>query len=161
FWVSAWQSAVFNRLLDERLQDGTVATLALGDVAWKHGNGSRFQVDQAAVDAAGDEALAARAQRFEISPTGVLPGSEALAAHGPTLEREHAAIRAFGMDPAFFETANPWQQGTRRPFRVRVSNAEIEGASDEHGPYVRVAFDLPAGAYATVVLRELGVEVAD
>ncbi len=160
-WVSAWQSAVFNRLLDERLAAGTIGSLALGDVAWKHVNGSRFQVDQAAVDATGEEALALRAERFDVSPTGPLPGAESLAATGETLERENAAIRAFGMDPAFFTAPNAWQQGTRRPFRVRVANPEIEGASDEHGPFVRVAFDLLAGAYATVVLHELGVNVAE
>lgn len=159
FWVSAWQSAVFNRLLDERLKEGTSGSLLLGDVAWKHVNGSRFVVDATAMSAQGEEALAARADRFEISPTGTLPGSEALASAGVTRQREDAAIQAFGMDPAFFNGANPWQQGTRRPFRVRVSNPEIEGAADQHGPYVRVAFDLPAGAFATVVLHEMGVNV--
>lgn len=158
FWVSAWQSAVYNRLLDQRLEDGSFATLRLGDVAWKHVNGARFLVDEAAVAAQGDEALDARAARFEISPTGVLPGAEAMPSLGATLEAERAAIAAMGLDPAFFDQANPWQQGARRPFRVRVSNPDIEGGADEHGHFVRVAFDLPAGAYATVVLRELGVE---
>lgn len=36
-----------------------------------------------------------------------------------------------------------------------VTNAQCEGGFDEHGPYIRVAFDLPAGAFATVVLKEL------
>ena len=40
------------------------------------------------------------------------------------------------------------------PLRVRLSNPEIEAGFDEHGTYVRVCFDLPPGAYATVVLRE-------
>lgn len=160
FWVSAWQAAVFNRVLSERAGEGTLGELREGDVAWKHANGAQFQVDAAAAAEMGEAALSERARRFEISPTGVLPGSEAVAATGRTLEQEHAAIRAFGLEPAFFAVPNPWQQGARRPLRVRVSNAEIEAGADEHGAFIRVAFDLPAGAYATVVLHELGVDVA-
>jgi tRNA(Glu) U13 pseudouridine synthase TruD len=32
---------------------------------------------------------------------------------------------------------------------------DAEGGVDERGEYVRVAFELPAGAFATVVLREI------
>jgi tRNA pseudouridine13 synthase len=156
-WVSAWQSAVFNRLLDQRLEAGTMGSLHLGDVAWKHVNGSRFVVDAQAMAATGDEALVARAERFEISATGLLPGHEALASAGETAQREEAAIHALGVEPALFSQPTPLQQGARRPFRVRVTNPEIEGAADQHGPYVRVAFDLPAGAYATVVMDQMGV----
>jgi tRNA pseudouridine13 synthase len=155
FWADAWQSAVFNRLLDERLAAGTVGTLALGDVAWKHANGARFLVDAAAVAAAGDESLPARAARFEISPTGVLPGADAMPSAGATAVAESQAIAALGMDPAACAQPSRWHTGARRPFRVPLTNPELEAGFDEHGPHVRVAFDLPAGAYATVVLREL------
>lgn len=161
FWVSAWQSAVFNRLLDQRLAEGTEGVLRLGDVAWKHANGARFLVDDAAVAAEGEQSLAVRAQRFEISPTGLLPGQGAMPSQGVVRTAEDAAIRAFGMEPAFFDAPNRWQEGARRPLRVQVRNLQIEGGFDEHGPFVRVAFELPAGAYATVVLRELGVEVEE
>jgi tRNA pseudouridine13 synthase len=155
FWTDAWQSAVFNRLLDERLAAGTLATLAQGDVAWKHANGARFLVDDAALAATGDEALAARAARFEISPTGVLPGADANPSAGATAAAESAAIAALGLDPAQAAAPSRWHTGARRPFRVPVTNPELEAGFDEHGTHVRVAFDLPAGAYATVVLREL------
>jgi tRNA pseudouridine13 synthase len=155
FWTDAWQSAVFNRLLDERLAAGTVGALALGDVAWKHANGARFLVDAAAVAAAGDESLPARAARFEISPTGVLPGADAMPSAGATAVAESQAIAALGMDPAACAQPSRWHTGARRPFRVPLTNPELEAGFDEHGPHVRVAFDLPAGAYATVVLREL------
>jgi tRNA(Glu) U13 pseudouridine synthase TruD len=39
--------------------------------------------------------------------------------------------------------------------RVRISNVEVDSGADQFGPYIRVAFDLPRGAYATVVMREL------
>ncbi len=159
-WVSAWQAAVFNRVLGERAAEGALGLLREGDVAWKHANGAQFAVDAQALAGTGDGALAERARRFEISPTGVLPGAEAVPSAGRTLERERAAIEAFGMEPGFFAAPNPWQPGGRRPFRVRVANTEIEAGADQHGTFIRVAFDLPAGAYATMVLQALGVNVS-
>jgi len=32
---------------------------------------------------------------------------------------------------------------------------DVEAGTDEHGHYIKVAFELPAGSFATVVLREL------
>jgi tRNA pseudouridine13 synthase len=124
-------------------------------VAFKHVNGAKFTADEAACAASGDESLAARAARFEISATGPMPGSDALRATGEVAERERAAIVALGVDPARFDEPGRRPAGDRRPFRIRVSNPELESGFDDHGPYVRVAFDLPAGAYATVVLREM------
>ena len=39
--------------------------------------------------------------------------------------------------------------------RVNLQNPSIEAGVDEHGEFIRVAFDLPRGAYATIVLREI------
>ncbi len=157
FWHNAWQSAVFNRLLDERIDAGTLGTLELGDVAWKHANGARFAVDEAALALAGEDSIAARAARFEISASGLMPGAGATPASGAVAARECAAMAAMGVQPEVATAPSRWQEGARRPFRVRVTNPELEAGFDDHGPFVRVAFDLPAGAYATVVLRELGV----
>src|SRR5512137_2377970 len=60
-YLSAFQSALFDRLLDERLT--TFDRVMTGDLAWKHENGACFMV----VDAEGE---AERARNFEISPTG-------------------------------------------------------------------------------------------
>jgi tRNA(Glu) U13 pseudouridine synthase TruD len=46
-------------------------------------------------------------------------------------------------------------EGKRRPLRVPVVDPEVEGGLDEHGPFVRCAFELPRGAFATVVMREI------
>jgi tRNA pseudouridine13 synthase len=153
-WLDAWQSAVFNRVLDARIADGTFDRVLPGDVAVKHANGAMFAVDDAAIAEEGERAPAARAARFEISATGPLPGPDAMRASGAVAEAERAAIAATGVDPARLEAAGTRPSGDRRPLRVRLSNPELESGFDEHGPYVRVAFDLPPGAYATVVLRE-------
>ena len=56
-------------------------------------------------------------------------------------------------DPAVFDL--PMIGGTRRPLRCPVTNTEVEGGADELGPYIRVAFDLPRGAFATTVMEEI------
>ena len=36
-----------------------------------------------------------------------------------------------------------------------MDTGPARGGVDEHGPYVRLAFELPRGSFATVVLREI------
>jgi tRNA(Glu) U13 pseudouridine synthase TruD len=45
--------------------------------------------------------------------------------------------------------------GDRRPYRVPVTDIDVEGGVDEFGSYVRCAFDLPRGAFATTVMAEV------
>lgn len=153
-WTDAWQSAVFNRLLDDRIAAGTLATIEPGDIAVKHANGAKFLADDAAFAATGDQSLPARAARLEISATGPLPGTDAMRPAGAVLDRERAAVAALGIDPARLEPGSRGPAGDRRPLRIALANPEIEAGFDGHGTFVRVAFDLPPGAYATVVLRE-------
>ena len=71
YYITAFQSAVFNAVLDDRLAAGALATLEEGDLAWKHDNGAVF-----AVTAGDDPAqLAARLAALEISPSGPMWGS--------------------------------------------------------------------------------------
>jgi tRNA pseudouridine13 synthase len=75
---------------------------------------------------------------------------------------EDEIIAAAGVPEECFTDAGFDLKGTRRPYRVPITNTDLEAGLDEHGTYVRVAFDLPRGAYATVVLREiLGEEAVD
>ncbi len=150
FWVSALQSAVFNHLLDERLRSGTLASLESGDVAFLHDREAAFVV--------GDEEpaeLAARVEAREISPAGPLWGRKLLEAGGGVAVREIAALERFGLDREIVEASREAPDGARRPYRLFPANVELDAGTDEEGPYVRVAFDLPKGAFATVVMREL------
>lgn len=156
FYVSAMQSAVFNALLDERLACNSFALLEAGDLAFKHENGSVFAVDDAV---AADRSTLERLARIEISPTGPMWGGEMTRAGGVVGEREQAALAAHGVSLdqlAMFARKGPSMTGgERRPFRVPLTNTDCEGGVDEHGPYVRVVFDLPRGAFATTVLAEI------
>ena len=96
-----------------------------------------------------------RADAFEISPTGPLVGYRmSLPAHQP-LEIERAALAEMHLTPEDFRKAGKHKiKGARRPLRVRPTDTELTGGVDEHGPFIAVAFTLPAGSYATVLVGE-------
>ena len=152
FWVSALQSSIFNHLLEQRLTEGSFDLVQVGDVAYRHETRKAFLADAAAFEAAD---LADETGRFELSPAGPIVGPGMPQAGGAILERERAAFQASGVDDALFQQSEFDFKGTRRPYRVQIRNLELDSGFDEHGPYVRVAFDLPRGSYATVVLREI------
>jgi tRNA pseudouridine13 synthase len=126
-----------------------------GDIACG-ADGAGFAVDAAAAEGPGAGSLAARAARLEVSATGPMPGTATPLADGAPGELERAAIEEFGGRALLEPMPRAWRRppGDRRPLRIALRNPEMESGFDEHGPYVRMAFDLPAGAYATVVLRE-------
>ncbi len=152
FYISAYQSAVFNRLLDKRLDDGLFAQLIVGDVAYKHASRGQFTVTEEIV---ATEDLQGRMRSFELSPSGPMLGRGMIEPQSPVREWEFEATTALGVHPEAMLSKELDLEGTRRPFRVPVTNTELEAGFDEHGPYIRLAFDLPRGAYATVLLREL------
>jgi tRNA pseudouridine13 synthase len=152
FWVSALQSAVFNRVLDARLAAGTLESLQVGDLAWKHDNGACFAVT--AAERARPE-LAERLVALEISPSGPLWGPGMTRPAGDVLRDETESLAATGLGLEIFDQEVFGIRGARRPLRVPVHNLQTDAGVDGYGPHVRVAFDLPGGAYATVLLREV------
>ena len=152
FWIAAFQSAVFNRVLDRRLDDQTLARLVDGDLAWKHDNGAVFRVG--AAELSGPD-LSRRLAAWEVSPSGPLWALGMTRPAGAVAAVELDALNAMGVSADDLENEPARLKGARRPLRVPVHNAVTDAGADEHGPYIRVAFDLPAGAYATVLLREL------
>jgi tRNA pseudouridine13 synthase len=71
--------------------------------------------------------------------------AQALAQTGVTMESLRDACARLGVRV----------EGERRAMRVPVIDPEVEGGLDEHGPYIRVAFELPKGSYATALLAEV------
>ena len=152
-WVSALQSRVFNDVVARRIEE--VDRLFDGDLAYKHENGACFTVEDAAAEQA-------RAANWEISPTGPLVGYRMSLPHGRPLEIEQATLAAVDLKPDDFRKAGKHKvKGARRPLRVRPTELRLEGGVDEHGAHITVAFTLPSGSYATVLLRELMKADAD
>ncbi len=152
FWISALQSAAFNRVLDRRIDDGILARLVEGDLAWKHDNGAVFAVTER--ELAGAE-LARRLDALEISPSGPLWGAGMTRPAASVAGVELEELGSMQIAPETIARIQGHLKGARRPLRVPVANASSEGGADEHGPYVRVAFELPGGAYATILLGEI------
>lgn len=156
FWVSAFQSAVFNRVLAGRIEAGAFDRLLIGDLAQKHRSGAAFEVDDAVL---AEPDIGARLRTFDVSPSGPLWGPRMARASGVVGEMERAALDETGVTLEDIERfgARSGQDisGARRHLRVPVVDPEVEGGIDEHGHYVRCAFELPKGAYATVVMREV------
>ena len=153
-YLSAAQSAVFNQVLAERLRAGTLSRVLAGDVAVKHVDdlrtGGMFLVEDPAAEQA-------RADRWEISPTGPMPGRKMMKTAGEVADAERAVAVALGVQPEDFDT----ETGARRSLRVRPIDTSLAAGTDEHGGHITVAFTLPAGSFATVLLRELMKPVAE
>jgi tRNA pseudouridine13 synthase len=153
FWASALASAAFNRVLDARVGDGTCTTLLDGDLAWKHDSRAVFAVTREMVDSG---ELTPRLAALEISPSGPLWGDGMTTAAGAVGRREREALAATGVDAERVTRGSGLRpEGARRPLRSPLGNPDVEGGFDEHGPYIRLAFDLARGLYATIVLREI------
>jgi tRNA pseudouridine13 synthase len=146
-WVSALQSKLFNEVLARRLQ--TLDTVMEGDLAYKHDNGACFRVENAVAEQP-------RCQAFEISPTGPMLGYRMSVPAGVPLEIEQSVFGESGLTAGEFKHADRDRvKGARRPLRVKPESLELVGGVDEHGSFVTVAFTLPAGSFATVLVREL------
>lgn len=146
-WVSALQSRMFNDVVSHRID--ALDKVFDGDLAWKHDSGAVFSVEQAAVEQP-------RCDAFEISPTGPLLGYRMTMPAGKPLEIEQACFAAAGLAAGDFRRAGQLKvKGARRPLRVRPEELQFEGGVDEHGSYVVIAFTLPAGSFATCLLREV------
>lgn len=105
------------------------------------------------------EETRARLASFEISPTGPMWGARMRRAAGDVDRVELEELERSGVTLAqveeFDSKTRDMIEGARRPLRVRLTDADVEGGIDEHGHYVRCVFDLPRGAFATTVMREV------
>lgn len=146
-WVSALQSRVFNEIVARRIE--SLGTLIDGDFAMKHENGAGFVVESAAAEQP-------RADAFEISPTGPLIGYRVTLPRGEPLRIEQEVFTSYALKPEDFKRTGQLRvKGDRRPLRVRPTDVDLAAGVDELGPHVTVAFTLPAGSFATVLVREL------
>jgi tRNA pseudouridine13 synthase len=82
-------------------------------------------------------------------------GATGMPSEEDAAELERRVAAATGVDVERFVASRAAPEGERRSLRMRVSNAEVESGIDQHGAFVRLAFDLPRGGYATEVLAEI------
>lgn len=156
FFVTAFQSAIFNAVLERRLAAGTFDSLMEGDLAFKHENGAVFAIGPAEI---AEPSTADRLKKCEISPTGPMWAPGMTAAAGSVGEIESAALAESGVSLAqlgeYIRAARIEIEGARRPLRVPLAYPDVEGGMDEHGSYIKCRFELPRGSFATVVMEEI------
>lgn len=143
FALSAARSLIFNAVLAERIAAGDWEHAAPGDPVQLDGRGSWF------IAQADDDALAARLAALEVHATGPLWGRGDPPGDGPGAALEKAVAARYPDFAAGLAEAGLDQE--RRALRVRVRDLEwhLEDGA------LQLAFGLPAGSYATAVLREL------
>jgi tRNA pseudouridine13 synthase len=147
FYVSAYQSQLFNQVVAARLE--TIDQVMAGDLAWKHANGAVFKVEDPAVEQP-------RCDAFEISPTGPLFGHRMSKAEGQPGAMEQSLLGGEDTNPdEWREGPNHKVRGGRRPLRFRPQEPQVEAGQDDAGSYIELAFLLEPGCYATTVLREI------
>ena len=144
WYLNSYQSFLFNRILARRIDH--LDRVFVGDWAMKSNNGACFLVEDA-------DKEQPRADRFEISPTGILFGSRASWASGEPGQIEEAVITEAGATKESLIAAAKASgfRGERRALRIPLVDLEWSLTSD----ILTLSFRLPPGAYATSVLREL------
>lgn len=142
-YLSALRSYLFNQVLAERVRRGCWKQLLPGELAMLDGTHSIFLCDPL------EEALQQRCHEFDLHPTGPLPGRDGMQPVDAALDAEQAVLRTYA--DSITRLADFGVDAERRSLRLRVQDLSWELQHDE----LLLAFRLPAGAYATVVLREL------
>jgi tRNA pseudouridine13 synthase len=146
FFVSAYQSELFNQVLEARMPD--IDKLLTGDMVYKHINGAMFRVEDAAVEQP-------RCEAFEISPTGPLIGGRMAALTGPAGEIENRILAKTQLEKKDLEQLGNYVRGGRRPLRYQPRNWAVSSGTDDIGQYLELKFELDSGSYATTLLREI------
>jgi len=141
--LSASRSFLFNQVLSARIKQQNFTTLLAGDVVQLDGSGSIFAVHEV------DDLLNQRLQEADLHITAPLVGD------GNGMVTAEAAA----FEQAVIATWSHWQTGLqalrvqagRRSSRVLPQQLQAEIEDDS----VIIRFALPAGCFATSVLREL------
>lgn len=143
--LSAARSQIFNAALDRRVERGDWNTAIEGDVFMLDGSHSVF----GPVDI--DDIIATRLASFDIHPTGPMWGRGELRTKGDVLALEADIAQSHADLCSGLEAAGMKQE--RRGLRLPVTELSWTWLQ---GNVLSLSLQLPAGSYATTVLRELG-----
>jgi len=141
FLLSAYQAALFNAWLTERIRCGWFERLLTGDIAKKTDTGGLFEVMEAEVELP-------RFEQREITYTGPIYGARMRWATGEPGQLERMVLETAKVTTEMLRRAR--LDGSRRPARLYLDDLSIE----PHPEGLLFTFTLPKGAYATTVLRE-------
>lgn len=141
--LSAAQAELFNTALAERIRDGLLHRVLTGDVMQVVQSGGPFVVEEAVVEQR-------RFEQGETVITGPLFGPKMKQPAGRVQELEQRLLDQFSLSAEAFTEYRKLTAGTRRPYLIRPEDLQVEEEVDG----IRFRFSLPAGGYATSLLRE-------
>ena len=143
-YLSATRSFLFNHILGYRVANQTWSQSLVGDTYVFDGSHSSFKSDQP------DAEIVRRLQAKEIHVSGALYGKGDASVSALALEFESAIVQTYpdlaqGLIAAGVES-------DRRALRVNVKDLKWQFLQED---ILELSFTLPAGSYATSVLREI------
>jgi tRNA pseudouridine13 synthase len=144
-YLSAARSLLFNAVLAERVRQADWDRALAGDVLQLDGRSACFCIE------APDDTVRQRLAGLEVHPTGPLWGRGRSLAAGTCRELEARCLDQFSGLRAGLEAAG--MKAERRALRARAER--LSWCWPEPG-VLDLRFRLPAGSYATALLRELG-----
>jgi tRNA pseudouridine13 synthase len=153
FYPSVIQSELFNRYLAARLALGEDRLLQ-GEIVRLEGTGSNFVVEDLSTEQA-------RFERGELHPQGPIFGPRMRPAKAEALALEEQVLAEVGLTTAELDQLGSHAPGTRRDLWLKLKDLEanFETAHPREASTspdaLRLSFSLPAGSYATHVVREL------
>jgi tRNA pseudouridine13 synthase len=142
--LSAAQSALFNHHLARRIDDGLLRRVLPGDVMAKWPYGGMFVAEDVTREQA-------RFDARETVSAGPIFGRKTFAAQAEAAEREATILSEAGLTRESFNGFGKLVQGTRRHNLIYLD--DLNAVTEADG--VRLSVSLPAGSYATVLLREV------
>ncbi|MFC1748592.1 tRNA pseudouridine(13) synthase TruD [Pseudomonadota bacterium] len=142
-YLSAARSQIFNHVLSTRVENGSWNQALNGDVMMLNGSHSVFAIDNV------DDDIIRRVAEGDIHPSGPLWGRGTLASQTDVLTIEQGVAEQYEVFCDGLEKVGMKQE--RRSLCLPVADLEWCVADDN----LSIAFFLPAGCYATTVLREL------
>jgi tRNA pseudouridine13 synthase len=144
---SVVQAELFNRYLSARLALDARRLLA-GEVVRLHGAGAMFRVDDVATEQP-------RLDQRDLHLTGPMIGPKMRPAGADALELERRLTAELGLDEQMLGALGREAPGARRDLFAPLTDLSIAAVSEKSEPALRLSFTLPAGGYATEVLRQL------
>ncbi len=142
-YSSALQSEIFNRYTSRRLELGR-ERLLLGEVVRLSGAGASFVVEDV-------EREMPRHRANDLVLTGPMLGPKMRAATADAARLEAEVVAELGLTEGALGELSRQAPGTRRDLLVRPGAWSVS----EEPERLRLSFELPAGSYATVLVREL------
>jgi tRNA pseudouridine13 synthase len=142
--LSAGQAALFNEVLAQRVLDGLLRRVIVGDVMAKWPFGGMFLAEDLAKEQS-------RFDRREIVHAGPIFGRKTFAAAGEAAAREASVLQKANLAANAFSGFGKLVQGTRRHNLIYVDDLK----ADFEGDGLRLSFFLPSGSYATMLLQEI------